>query len=147
MKVKKYARDILAAAFGFLVLTTPSLAATTIRADYGGSLVKYIDKYTAIKETEGKLRLDGFCLSACTMFLGIVPRKDTCATPGSLLGFHSASTLNGEYAPEGTRLLWNLYPENVRELLRGRGWNGETEAHPEFIYVPANELMETCSGT
>ena len=147
MKIIKSLRDYLAAGLAVLVLSTPALAAYTIRADYGGGVVEYIQKYTDLKEHQGKLKLDGLCMSACTLFLGIMPKKDTCATEGSLLAFHSASA-GGMYSSEGTRLVWNMYPQRVQEYLLKRGWNGEQDPHPEFIYAPATDLMEACaSGT
>ena len=141
--IKKY----LTAALLGLILSTPAMAQYTIRADYGGSIVEYISKYNSLKELQGKLKLDGFCISACTLFLGIVPPKSTCATPGSFFGFHSAASGSGEYADEGTRLLWNIYPETVRKKLIDNGWDGMSHTpHPNLIYVPANEIMETCAS-
>jgi hypothetical protein len=146
--IKKY----LTAALLGLILSTPALATPqaptpglTITQDYGGNIVEYIAKFNALKELDGRLRLDGFCISACTLFLGIMPPANTCATPGSFFGFHSASTGLGTYADEGTRLLWNIYPKKVQDYLIENGWDGMSHtAHPDLIYVPAGKLMQEC---
>ena len=40
--------------------------------------------------------IDGKCLSACTMVLGLVPSKQICVTPRARFGFHAASMSNND---------------------------------------------------
>lgn len=112
--------------------------AYVITFDVGGSVMAFIEKYEQIEQLEGKVVIDGMCISACTLVLAVVTDSRVCVTPRARLAFHSASVA-GEYSEEGTRLVWHLYPEKVRSILRAKGWNGDT-AHPELIYVEGAEL-------
>ena len=58
--------------------------------------------------------IDGACLSACTLVLGIVPRERICVTQRAMLGFHAAWMPGpaGKPVPSavGTQALWEVYP-------------------------------------
>jgi hypothetical protein len=119
-----------------------------ITNDPGGRIDQFIDKYTALRRSGAKVEIDGFCASACTLVTGMLPTDRVCVTPFAKLGFHSAFWINtqtGErgFSSEATRLLWHIYPENVRDLLRKRGWDGEgkTADHPNIIFVEGPELL------
>lgn len=134
---------------------TPALAAQKVSVDLGGSIVEYIEKYTELRQNEGKLKIDGTCISACTLFLGLMPQESVCATPFGLLGFHSASTYDRatgerEHSPSGTRLIWNYYPKTVRSALIAKGWDVNNpvapslEDHNDVIYFPATDFVKPC---
>lgn len=145
--MKKIVFGILAAAafLASVVSYAKAEEAYTIRTDYGGSIITYIDKYSTIDQAQGRLKLDGFCISACTFFLGLVPPERTCATARSFLGFHSASDGMGQFSEEGTKLLWELYPPEVQTKLKEKGFDGTSGvAHPEIVYIRAKELMPEC---
>ncbi len=141
----------LAGAFFFYVL--PASATYVISNHYGGNVAEYIERYSNIRDTGGKVEVRDFCLSACTLVLAFIKPENLCATPGAVFGFHSAHTIGprgNEFAKEATRLVWNIYPERVRQVLRDRGWDGDgDQAHPDLLYVPASEFVKTCgeSGT
>lgn len=121
-----------------------------ISADFGGSLGVYLEDYATIRHTGKEVRIEDVCISACTMVLGLIPLNRVCADKRALFAFHSAWVM-GPFGPvfsrEGTRLVWNIYPENVREELKARGWDGEgTVGHPELIYVPATRFVRECNG-
>jgi hypothetical protein len=69
--------------------------------------------------------IDGSCMSACTMVLGLVPRGRICATHKAVLGFHAAWEFNkagGRIAsPSGTRELMKTYPAPVRAWIARQG--------------------------
>ena len=69
--------------------------------------------------------IDGPCLSACTMVLGVIPRERICVTPRARLGFHAAWNPGKNGRPvtsvAATKLLMDIYPEHVRSWIKGRG--------------------------
>jgi hypothetical protein len=54
-------------------------------------------------------------LSACTILLGYVPRKNICMTDKGVLGFHLATM---EFA---TRQLMEVYPDYIKAWIAKRG--------------------------
>jgi hypothetical protein len=119
-----------------------------ITFDGGGRITDYIERYSALRLSGGRVVIDGMCISACTIVTALMPAERVCATPYAQLAFHSAAQINpmtGEraHSPEGTRLVWNLYPETLRALLRAKSWDGEdakANEHPDLIYVAGDEL-------
>jgi hypothetical protein len=53
----------------------------------------------------GSIIIDGACLSACTLAIGLLPRGQVCATPKAVLGFHAAwrRAVRTAYPPQGPR--------------------------------------------
>jgi len=154
-------RAIRLAAFAVLVLAALVVAAwlcfppgskpepETLRItfDGGGRIDQYIERYSALRLAGGRVVIDGLCISACTMVTGLMPAERVCVTPYAQLAFHSAAMVdplgNHAHSAEGTRLVWNVYPENVRALLRAKSWDGEdaeANEHPGLIYVAGDEL-------
>jgi hypothetical protein len=83
--------------------------------------------------------IDGPCLSACTMVLGVIPPDRICVTRRARLGFHAAwhHGENGRPATNrgGTQLLMAVYPQNVKKWIAKRG--GLTR---EMKYLTGREL-------
>lgn len=121
-----------------------------ISADFGGSIGDYIEQYAEIRHDKVLVRIEDVCISACTMVLGLIPADRVCADKRAKFGFHSAwfmGPLGPVFSREGTRLVWNIYPENVREELKKRGWDGEGEKpHPDLLYVDATTFVRQCDG-
>jgi hypothetical protein len=69
--------------------------------------------------------IDGNCLSACTLVLGLVPHERVCATQRARFGFHAAWMPDREgrpvTSPLGTQALWNIYPTTVRRWITRHG--------------------------
>lgn len=121
----------------------PVAKVETITLDVGGELGAFINKFAKWRDDGVRVRIDGMCISACTMITGLIPEDRVCVTPRGRLAFHSASMGMG-HSSEGTRLLWHVYPEDVRALLRTKGWDGDDKAaneHPDLIYVEGIELL------
>ncbi len=132
----------------FAAFTPANAGKKIIRFDMGGVVVNYIKTYVDFRDTSDKLVIDGYCVSACTLFLGILNPDRYCMTKDAVLGFHSASTgiPGGElrHAPEFTQLMWNMYPRSIREALLKRGWNGgdaANNAHPQLILLSFEDLQ------
>ena len=104
---------------------TPACAALRISDDTGGRIGTYIETFTAARDAGERVVIDGRCLSACTLVLGIVPRARICATQNATFGFHAAWMPDGAGArvisAAGTRALWNIYPPAVRQWIRRKG--------------------------
>jgi hypothetical protein len=113
---------ILAAVLGSVLVaaaTSPSLSAVRIASDPGGEIGPYMAKLDALRNSGQSVIIDGPCLSACTMVLGVIPRDRLCVTPRARLGFHAAWRLNEAgrqvTSPDGTELLMSAYPQPVRD--------------------------------
>ena len=78
--------------------------------------------------------------------VGTVPRDRICVTSRANLGFHAAWNLapggRSVYSEEGTRLLWEIYPTQIRNWIRGKGG-----LKREMVFLRGKELAamyETC---
>jgi hypothetical protein len=100
-------------------------ALTKIQDDVGGRIGQYVETFAAIRDSGDRVMIDGACLSACTMVLGLIPRDRICVTERALLGFHAAwmpgPTGRPVHSTIGTQTLWEVYPLHVRKWLVRRG--------------------------
>jgi hypothetical protein len=133
-----------------LALMSVSGASATMRIgdDVGGRIGAYVDQYSQVRNSGERVVIDGACLSACTLVLGIVPRNRICVTRRATLGFHAAwmPGPNGKPVPSevGTRALWDMYPSHVRQWISARGG-----LSPKMMFLRGRELMSMypeCSG-
>ncbi len=108
-----------------LGLTSPVSAAYRITDDRGGQIGRYVDTFASLRTSGETVMIDGLCLSACTMVLGLVPREKICVTNQARLGFHAAwrpdEQGNQVRSDMGTRFLWAVYPQRVRSWLQRKG--------------------------
>lgn len=138
-------RGILALALVLAIGAGAARAAHVITFSPGGVMWDFIQEFQKLREARTPVVVDGLCLSACTIMLGILNNEQVCVTNRAIFGFHSARFVTGDYAEEATRMLWEMYPDQVRALLRERGWNGPSE-HPDFLFIRAKDLgvYRTC---
>jgi hypothetical protein len=110
-----------------LLLATAAHADLRITRDTGGYVEQYKARYERLRDTGGRVVIDGVCNSACTMVLGIVPRHRICVTPRASLGFHQAyydkdATFGVKVvSEEGTSELMSTYPAEVKDWLKRNG--------------------------
>ena len=110
-----------------LTVASASTASAVVRitSDTGGQIGPYLETLAAIRDSGQRVIIDGPCLSACTMILGVIPRERICVTRRARLGFHAAwhHGENGRPATNrgGTQLLMAVYPQNVKNWLSRRG--------------------------
>lgn len=130
-----------------LLVSSPASAEVhRVDDDHGGIVIEYIAKYVAWDKAKDTVIVEGACVSACTIMLGIIDNDKMCATKNAEFGFHSAVLMPyGLYTEEGTRLLWFFYQRRVRKLLLREGWESPTTPHPELIYIDAQELIRPCT--
>ncbi|HVY58713.1 MAG TPA: hypothetical protein VHA77_12750 [Xanthobacteraceae bacterium] len=85
----------------------------------------YAARYSELRSSGERVVIDGPCLSACTMLLGMLPRQQVCVTPNAVLGFHAAwrpdSYGNRVVSASATQALWDMYPRRVRNWIARRG--------------------------
>jgi hypothetical protein len=96
-----------------------------ISEDRGGQIGQYMRTFGMVRSTGEQVIIDGNCLSACTMVLGLVPRDRICATNRARLGFHAAWMPDAAgrpiTSPMGTQALWEVYPASVRSWISRNG--------------------------
>jgi hypothetical protein len=132
---------LIAGALALAIASTAAPASATMRitADNGGRMGDYAARFLQLRQSGERIVIDGVCLSACTMVLGLVPRERICATGRAVLGFHAAWQPDGNggrvTSPPATQALMQTYPPAVRAWIARRG--GLT---PKMIFMRGSEL-------
>jgi hypothetical protein len=127
---------------------TPASATMRIAEDRGGQIGHYLQAFAMLRSSGENVVIDGNCLSACTLVLGLIPRSRICATPRARFGFHAAwmPDIDGQpvTSPMGTQALWNIYPTTVRRWINRHGGLSR-----KMIYLQGHELhgiVATCTA-
>jgi hypothetical protein len=117
---------------------------TTITLDPGGILGEFLQNYSEARERGDHYVIDGLCISACTLITGEIPNDRVCITPYAKLAFHSAATIDPfggrTFSKEGSELLWLIYPDNVKEMLKAHGWQSPDDEHLQLLWIDGKEL-------
>ena len=117
----------------------PVSATVRIISDPGGQIGPYLEKLQSLRSSGQSVVIDGPCLSACTMVLGMIPRDRICITSRARLGFHAAwhPDQAGRQISDkdGTEYLMNVYPQQVRDWVNRRGGLSS-----RLIYLSGEEL-------
>ncbi len=104
---------------------TSASATMRIAEDRGGQIGHYLQTFAMLRSSGERVVVDGNCLSACTLVLGLIPRERVCATSRARFGFHAAwmPDMDGQpvTSPLGTQALWNIYPNTVRRWISQHG--------------------------
>ncbi len=104
---------------------TSASATVRIAEDRGGQIGHYLQAFAVVRSTGERVVVDGNCLSACTLVLGLIARDHICATPRARFGFHAAWMPDVDGRPVtsamGTQALWNIYPVSVRRWINRHG--------------------------
>src|SRR5207342_3203809 len=116
--------------------------------DPGGEVTSYLRKYNAMRTSGERLVIDGPCLSACTLFTGIIPHDHVCVTRRAVLGFNAASYFDDArhtLVPnrQGTQVLLRLYPPEIRDWIDRHGG-----LKPEYMALRGESLspLQRLSG-
>jgi hypothetical protein len=119
-----------------------------ISEDRGGQIGHYLQAFSMVRSSGERVVIDGNCLSACTLLLGLIPRSRMCATDRARLGFHAAWMPDADGRPvtsaTGTRALWNAYPNSVRSWIKRHGGLSR-----KMIYMEGADLyafVPSCTG-
>lgn len=107
------------------ITASSASALVRIKADPGGQIGPYLQNFMAMRDSGERVAIDGPCLSACTMVLGVIPRERICVTSRARLGFHAAWNPDQYGQPvtsqRATKFLMDIYPEHVRAWIKSRG--------------------------
>jgi hypothetical protein len=129
---------LLGAALAALAASSAS-ATVRITADPGGQIGPYLENLEVLRSSGEQVVIDGPCLSACTMLLGVIPRERICVTRRARLGFHAAWHPGDDGRPvtsrAATQLLMDLYPQQVRSWIKVHGG-----LSPKMMYLSGREL-------
>jgi len=130
---------VLGGAVAAALAVSSAQAAVRIKADPGGQIGPYLENLVALRGSGERVIIDGPCLSACTMVLGVIPRERICVTARARLGFHAAWHPGDNGRPvtsrAATRLLMDIYPEHVRSWITRRGG-----LSPKMMFLSGREL-------
>ncbi len=100
---------------------------------------QYTARFQQMRNSGETVAIDGTCLSACTMVLGLVPLNRVCATPNAVLGFHAAWMYDNSgkrvASASGTRDLMETYPAAVRAWIERNGG-----LKPNMMYLRGRAL-------
>jgi hypothetical protein len=134
------AAAVVVAAIASLTFAAAAHADVRITNDPGGEVLSYVNKYRELRTTGEHLVIDGPCLSACTLFTGLIPPNQVCVTHRAVLGFHAASYYDDarrSLVPTraGTRLVMRMYPASIRHWIEQHG--GLT---PRIMKMQGNDL-------
>jgi hypothetical protein len=103
----------------------PAKAEMRIAEDRGGQIGHYLQNFAMLRSSGERVVVDGNCLSACTLVLGVIPRNRICATSRARFGFHAAWMPDERGRPitsrMGTQALWDVYPASVRRWINKNG--------------------------
>ena len=115
----------LLAAMLFLAGAGTSHAVVRIADDRGGQIGRYVERYEQLRTSGQTIMIDGLCASACTIVLGAIPNDKICVTQNANLAFHAAWDFGPRGRtitnPEATRMLYSMYPSQVRHWIAHRG--------------------------
>jgi hypothetical protein len=116
---------VLTGALFAMLFAASAHAAVLIKDDPGGLMTQYASRFATVRQSGEKVIIDGPCLSACTMLLGMVPREQVCVTHNAVLGFHAAWNYDGSghrvTSAVATQALIDIYPAPIRSWLSRRG--------------------------
>jgi hypothetical protein len=134
----RFGAALLGAVVAALTISSAS-AAVRISGDVGGQIGPYLESLVALCSSGERVIIDGSCLSACTMVLGVIPRERICVTSRARLGFHAAWHPGDNGRPimsrGGTQLLMDVYPQPVRRWIARRGGLNQ-----RMLYLTGREL-------
>jgi hypothetical protein len=117
---------LLVAAAAAALSASSARAMIVISADRGGLISNYAERFLSARAAGERVVIDGACLSACTLVVGMMPRDRICATPKAVLGFHSAwlprvdgGKINSLAA---STAMMEIYPAELRQVDRPARW-------------------------
>lgn len=129
------------------VFERPDTTPIVINNDHGGRIDEYVMALVILSQSERQIVIDGECLSACTLFIGIIKRENVCVTERAVLGFHAGGRCKHdgsqciepiEYSEEATKRLLRMYPREIRAWIVKQG--GLDRDLTKFLYMRGEEL-------
>jgi len=109
-----------------------------IRNDRGGDVIQYFAKYQDLQARGERVVIDGDCLSACTLVLGLVAKNQRCITAKARFGFHAAWDQSGKTKvenPIGNAIFLSVYPSEILQWINKHGG-----LNSKVIYLEGKDL-------
>lgn len=108
---------------GTVVASMSPVSALNVKYDLGGSLEQRRQEIAVLRAQKQNIRIDGLCVSACTLYLG-EPRA--CVTEDAQLGFHgplgfAGFPLSKEQFDFETKKMAAHYPPKLRRWFMKTG--------------------------
>ena len=126
--------------FGIFAISPATTAALRITDDRGGNIGAYWSRFSALRDSNEQVIIDGRCSSACTLVLGLVPSRRICVTKNAVFGFHAGWRPGFLGLPvinaPATRTLLNTYPPAIRQWIMRNG--GLTD---KMLYLSGRDLL------
>jgi hypothetical protein len=115
--MKAWQSTLFAVVVAIIGLGTSGARAGTVDVldEHGGLLMAYQLQWANLAAQKVNVRIVGPCVSACTVLMGYIPRKDICVMPKASFGFHAATM---QFA---TNDLWRAYPPDIRAWITQHG--------------------------
>jgi hypothetical protein len=124
---------------GIFVSSPGTRAALRITEDHGGNIGVYWSRFSAVRDSDEQVIIDGTCSSACTLVLGLVPSRRICITKNAMFGFHAAWRPGFLGLPiinaPATRTLLSSYPPPIQQWIARNG--GLTD---KMLYLSGRDL-------
>jgi len=122
-------------------LPTPP-EAVSIGNDTGGVVIEYALQRARWEEAGTKVRFDGRCASACTMFLALPP-ENLCITRNAVFLFHSPTAPERSARARAKDYLSSFYPDWVTAWIDKHG--GLSRNMLRMDYRDASRYLPTCA--
>jgi hypothetical protein len=141
-----FARLVCAALLAALTATAAQAESTQviINGDSGGQIIDYAMRYANYQRDKSKVRFEGRCDSACTMFLAL-PSNQTCLSPGAYFRFHSPYGGTEQQDAIAADILMEKYPEWVKSWIAENGHL--TDKLIKMDYDHAKKFLKPCAQT
>ena len=104
----------------FLTVLLTGCTAKTIYNDPGGRVSTYAKEVYRLQHNGVKIKLSGYCASACTMYLAL-PKEQYCLYEGTTLWFHAAYGGSPLGNFQVTMAMFKLYPNWVQYWIMANG--------------------------
>jgi hypothetical protein len=116
-------------------------AMIVISSDRGGLITDYAARFLSARDNGEQVVIDGACLSACTLVVGMIPRDKVCTTSKAVLGFHSAWRPMGAgkrvNSSAASQAMLDVYPAELRKWIAQHGG-----LNSKMIFLYGRELAE-----
>jgi hypothetical protein len=117
-----------------------------ISNDDGGEVEVYEKKYRKWRDAGTRIVIDGDCISACTLLLGLIPRDRVCVTERADLGFHSVIVPNEKgrfvHSESDTReLVSTYYSAAVQAWIKRNGGLPNAALTDRLLHLRGSELL------
>lgn len=135
--MQKVSKGLATALCAALILPVPAQGQSvrTIRNDGGGVVSDYVVSANMAILRGDSLRIDGWCASACTAYLG---NPNTCVTQSAQFGFHGPSGGSRDENMRAAQTLSRHLPPVLRDWYLTNAAPLQGDAH---IAISAGELV------